>query len=146
MLDAGAAVRAAAGVQARITVTPATVLPGQPVTLSAIDSILPSGRTIDAYQWALVDDGGIVPALGTSTDPSITVTPTAPGSFTVSLTVTDSQGVVSAESVTVPVAGGASSGGGGALGGVGLLGLLAALGLLSVGGHGSSTRSRAGRR
>jgi serine protease len=138
MLDAGAAVRAAAGVQARITVAPATVLPGQPVTLSAVDSILPAGRTIDAYQWALVDDGGgIVPALGASTGPSITVTPTAPGSFTLSLTVTDNQGVVSAESVTVLVAGG-GSGGGGALGGVGLLGLLAALGLLSVAGRGSA--------
>jgi len=146
MLDAGAAVRAAAGVQARITVVPATALPGQPVTLSAADSILPGGRTIVAYQWAIVDDGGIVPALGASTDPSITVTPTAPGSFTVSLTVTDSQGVVSAESMTVRVASAGSSGGGGALGSVGLLGLLAALGLLSVGGGAASAQRGAGRR
>jgi serine protease len=149
MLDAGAAVRAAAGVQARITVAPAPALPGQPVTLSAADSILPAGRTIATYQWALVDGGGIVPDLGAgaATGPSLTVTPTAPGSFTVSLTVTDSQGVASAESTTVLVAAGESSGGGGgASGSVDLLGLLAALGLLSVGGRASSARRRAGRR
>jgi serine protease len=130
MLDARAAVLAAAGVQARITVDPAAPTAGQTVTFGSASSILPAGRTIASYQWAVTSGGSIVPSLTGATSPSATAVPTGAGTFTVSLTVTDSSGVVSSEAVSVDVAdapnnGEGGGGGGGALG-AGWLALLAA--------------------
>ena len=127
MLDARAAVLAAAGVQARISVDPAAPTVGQTVTFGSASSILPAGRTIASYQWAVTSGGSIVPSLTGATSPTATVVPTGAGTFTVSLTVTDSTGVVSSEAVSVDVADVPNSGGGGggALG-AGWLALLAA--------------------
>ena len=132
MLDAQGAVLAAAGVQARITVDPATPTAGQTVTFGSASSLLPAGRTITSYQWTVTSGGAIVPSLGGANTATATATPTGAGTFTVSLTVTDSTGVVSSEAVAVDVAdapnnggGGGGGGGGGALG-AGWLVLLAA--------------------
>lgn len=133
MLDAGAAVLAAAGVHAHISVSPAQPVPNQAVQLDGSGSFIAPGRTITSYAWALTSGGGIVSALPVPANTaSISVTPTAAGQFTVSLTVTDSKGVSSQTSQTVAVAAaspGTSSGGGGggALGWPYLLALLAAV-------------------
>ena len=122
MLDAQGAVLAAAGVQARITVDPATPTAGQTVTFGSASSLLPAGRTITSYQWAVTSGGAIVPSLGGANTATATATPTGAGTFTVSLTVTDSTGVVSSEAVAVDVADAPNNGGGGGSGGGGALG------------------------
>ena len=127
MLDAHGAVLAAAGVQARIGVSTTAPVVGQPVTLDASSTLIPAGRTIAAYQWALTNGGGIVSSLtGATTGPTVSATPVANGSFVVTLTVTDNTGAVSAQSLTVnvsdsgdapaPAPGDDGGGGGGALG------------------------------
>ncbi len=130
MLDAGAAVQlAAVGVVPRITVTPGSPLPGQNLSLGGATSIVPSGRTISAYQWAIASSGGIVGSfIGSTTGPTASITPSAAGQFSVSLTVTDSSGAqatsTSIISVSSPVLTSNGSGGGGALGAGWLLALL----------------------
>ena len=141
MLDAYGAVVSASGVQARITVTGAAPTAGLPVTLDSAASLLPAGDTIVSTQWSLTDDGRIVVAgfTGATNGPTVSLTPSAAGTFVVTVTLTDSGGVVSAESVTVTVAAvsetpppGASSGGGGALGFGWLLLLIATIVALRV--------------
>lgn len=129
MLDAGAAVLAAANGRAFINVSPAAPIAGQPVLLSPTDSFAAAGRSIAAYQWTLVDGGGIVGSLPTGAQ--VSVTPSGAGSFTVRLTVTDDAGgqrvatqTIDVSAATAPTPG-PSGGGGGALG---LGALLAALG------------------
>ncbi len=125
MLDARAAVLAAAGVQARITVDPAAPVVGadRDVRLGIVAAagrphhhVLPVDRHPRRQHRADADG---------PTGPTATATPAGAGTFTVSLTVTDSTGVVSSEAVSVDVAAPPDSGGGGALG-VGWLALLAA--------------------
>ena len=122
MLDAYGAVLFASGVQARVTATGAAPTAGQPVTLDSAASLLPAGDTIVSTQWSLTDGGGIVTGFtGATNGPTVSLTPSAAGTFVATVTLTDSGGVVSAESVTVTVAAVAgppapSSGGGGALG------------------------------
>ena len=141
MLDAGAAVLAAAGVQAVIGVTPAVPVAGSAITLSASGSLVAAGHAIVSYQWALTDNGGIVTAFGGATNASTaTLTPTAAGIVTVSLTVTDDAAHTSSVSRTIAVAavavkpllggGGGGGGGGGALGAGWLLMLAAAVAAL----------------
>ena len=132
MLDAGAAVLAAVGAQARISVSPALPQAMQALTLTAAPSLVSPGHRIVGYAWTLTDGGGIVTGFSAATNAVTTaLTPTAAGRFTVSVSVTDERGVSSSASLAVdvaaaPVAPPASdSGGGGALGGVwlALLGL-----------------------
>ena len=108
MLDAGAAVTAAvaaAGVQPRITVSPAAPQATQTVTLSAATSTVAAGRTVATYQWVLTNGGGIVSSLtGATNGATVSVTPTAAGTFTVGVTVTDSAGATATTSSTVTVA------------------------------------------
>ncbi len=109
MLDAGAAVTQASAsittVQARISTSPAAPQAAQAVTLSAAPSTVPAGRTFASYLWALTNGGGIVTAFTSATNgATATLTPTAAGSFTVSLTVTDSTGAQSTTTSTVTVA------------------------------------------
>ncbi len=131
MLDTNAAVLGAQrGLQARITQSTVLARAGQALTLSAASSYVLSPRTLTTYQWTLVDGGGIVTALGTTTDPTITVTPSATGRFRVSVTVTDSSSAQSTTEQAVTVAAAALvSGGGGGGGGGGGLGLLWLAGL-----------------
>jgi serine protease len=150
MLDAGAAVAAAGltvtGPTARITFTPSAPTAGSVITLDSSTSTAPSGTTITSTQWTLVSGGGIISGIangGTiATSRTATLTPTAAGSFTVSLRVTDGQANSGLASQTITVAaapvptgglGGGNSGsggGGGALSLPWLLLLALAVGLL----------------
>ena len=143
MLDAGAAVTAAAasvGLQASIGATPTAPQAGQSVSFTAAGTTLPSGRTVVSYAWAITNNGGIVSSFVGATDgATASATPTAAGSFSVSLTVTDNTGAqsiatrtvtVAAVPVVVPLPASApqsDGGGGGALGGGWLLLLAAAV-------------------
>jgi serine protease len=108
MLDAGAAVAAAAtlsGPVPRIDLTTASPTAGTPVTISAAGSTAGSGTTLQSYAWTLVDGGGIVSGFGTATNAdTVSLTPSAAGSFTIQLTVTDNAGASASVSRTVSVA------------------------------------------
>ena len=147
MLDAGAAVASVApapGPVAAIETSSAVPTAGVLVTLTAQGSTAASGSTIATYQWTLIDGGGIVTGFTSATNAvTASLMPTAAGSFTVALTVTDNLGRSGQASRTVtvvpaaqpPVTPPPSSGGGGGGGGsmsagwVALL-VLAALALL----------------
>ena len=118
MLDAHGAVQQAAGVQARMAVTPAAPTAGQLVTFDSAPSLAPvtTGATIVSRQWSLSSGGGIVTALSATSGATVTATPTGAGTFIVVLTETDSSGIVSTETTAVTVAG---PGGGGGSGGSG---------------------------
>ena len=105
MLNAGAAVTAAVSAIARISVSPGAAQAGQTVTFGSAASLVPSGRSIASYLWALTDSGGIVTSLAGATDGATAfATPAAAGSFSVSLTVTDNTGARSTASRSVTVA------------------------------------------
>jgi serine protease len=115
MLDAGAAVKAARNVVvARIAVTPAAALAGQPVELSAAGSVVAVGRTVAAVHWVITDGGGIVDAFSGGDDAmTASVVPIGSGRFDVSVTVTDNLGNSASTSSSIDVQWEA---GGGALG------------------------------
>jgi len=95
MLDAGAAVIAALGLQAHVAVSPFSPVAGQVVTLSAAPSVVASGRTIVAYRWEIVSGGGIVTSFTSAADgPTATAVASGAGTFSVRLTVTDNAGLV----------------------------------------------------
>lgn len=140
MLDAGAAVRAAAQpspdfkVQARVDLTPLQPSAGVPLQLSALNSAVDSSRGIVSYRWSLLDGGGIVDSITNPDGRDASVKPTGAGQFAVTLTVQDDGGATSMVALRVAVASGAppvvlppsdDGGGGGAVGGGWLLGLLA---------------------
>ncbi|MDO9005560.1 MAG: S8 family serine peptidase [Aquabacterium sp.] len=136
MLDAGAALAAtSAGLQAQIDYSTTGAVPSQALTISGASSWVASGRSIASYQWTLVDGGGIVTPLTSTNGSSISVTPSAVGRFTVSLTITDDLSGTSTTVQTIDVvtptavttASSSGGGGGGAMDGNALLGLLAAL-------------------
>ena len=144
MLDAGRAVAAVSQVVAQVTVVTVAPTAGSAVTLSAASSLVEAGRVITAWNWTLVDSGGIVSGFTSATNASTaSLTPSAGGSFTVRLTTTDDLGRSGSVDVAVAVAaapappvanppatGGDSGGGGGggmAVGWVALLGLATAL-------------------
>ncbi len=150
MLDASAAVAAVAGLQARITSTPAAAQVGQAVQLSGADSQTGTGRGISTYAWTLVDGGGVVSGFSSSTNASTAtlLASTAAGSFTVRLTVTDDLGLSASSdaSITVvPVSAPApsptpSGSGGGAVSLAWLLGLALAVAGLGLGRRRSARR------
>ena len=123
MLDVRAAVAAATSIVAAISVTTPTPTAGAPVTLTSTSTA--SGGTISTDAWTITSAGSTGAAIsGAANASTVTVQPTAAGTFTIGLTVTDSFGntsttsssvVVAAVVVTTPPATG-SSGGGGALG------------------------------
>jgi len=127
MLDASGAVSAAQGPVVRIGVTPSQPVAGNALTLTSADTSVLSGRSIASRRWQLVDGGGIVTSLSSTTGATAAATPSGRGIFVVSLTVTDDTGASGTQTVEVSVAsaggGGGGGGGGGALG----LGWLAAL-------------------
>jgi serine protease len=105
MLDAGAAVRAALGFHVAFDVSPAAPRAGDTITLSGERSTVATGRRIAAWQWSLVDGGGAVSGFsGSTTAASTTLQPTAGGSFTVRLLLTDDLGVSVSAQQTVAVA------------------------------------------
>ena len=104
MLDAGAAVAAVSGPVARIDVTPAAPVAGAAVQLSASGSSAASGRSVVAWNWTLVDGGGIASAFGSATNAATaTITPSAAGSLVVRLTVTDDLGASSSTNQSIAV-------------------------------------------
>ncbi len=141
MLDVHAAVIASIGVQAQIAVTTTTPTAGSPVVLTST-SVIGAGQSA-TYLWTIVSSGATgATTTGANNASTVTVAPTAAGTFTISLTTTDNNGFVSTAStvvsvaavvVTPPVTPPSSSGGGGALG-VGWLMLLssAVLALVAV--------------
>ena len=109
MLDAGAAVTAVAGPLARITITTATPTAGSAVTLSAASSLAAGGAAITAYEWSLISAGGIVSGFSSAINASTaTLLPSAAGSFTVQLKVTDNSSppatAIATQDVTVAAA------------------------------------------
>jgi serine protease len=134
MLDAGAAVQlASVGVVPRITLTPGNPLVAQTLTLGGNTSLVGSGRSIAAYQWAIVPGGIVTAFTGRSDAATATVTPSTAGQFSVSLTVTDDLGVqaTSTSNIVVADAPAPGGGGGGALGATWLLLLWCAVAALA---------------
>ena len=144
MLDAHAAVAAAAGVQASISLTTTTPTANQAVTLQSTSLVGP-GRTIATYQWTILNAGTTGATItGANSGPSVVVTPTAAGAFVLQLTVTDDLGVSATTTLSVTVVsdvvtppssaptGGGGGGGGGALDVGWLVLLLAAVAALAV--------------
>jgi serine protease len=128
MLDAHAAVLAVSGVQAAISLTTTTPTADQDVALSS-SSVVGANQSIASYAWALVSAGTTGATITSATNASsVTVRPTAAGTFTLQLTTTDNAGNVSTATINVNVAAAAaappastpaatpSSSGGGALG------------------------------
>jgi serine protease len=105
MVDASAAVAAAAATPvARIQVSTTTPTASSPVQLTADASSAPSGRALSSYAWELVDGGGIVNGFSTATNATTTsLLPSAAGTFTVRLTVTDSLGAQATTQLSVSV-------------------------------------------
>lgn len=135
MLDTGAAVQLAANsFLPRIGVQPTSPVATQAILLSAADSVLPAGRTIQRYQWSLPDTGGITSTFASGADTaSASLVPSGAGRFTVQLTLTNDLNQTATATQTLEVAAAPSSGGGGGGGAVqpwALLGLLAAVVLL----------------
>jgi len=129
MVDAFEAVKAAqalGGATVAIAQSPASGLTaGQALTLTATAS-LASGRTVASTAWVVTDAGGIASAFATGANTATaTITPTAAGTFTVRVDVTDNLGLVYSQSATISVAAApvvtttppATSGGGGGGGG-----------------------------
>jgi serine protease len=109
MLDAASAVAAALGLQPRISVTQSTLHPGEMVTLSSLNSLVGSGRTVATVQWSIVDGGGVVNTfLGGANTPLATLIPLVRGPFSVRLTVTDNLGVTASAETTLSVLPGVS--------------------------------------
>ncbi|MEP6739489.1 MAG: S8 family peptidase [Caldimonas sp.] len=106
MLDVHAAVVAAASAQARITVTTAVPTALQAISLTGANSIIAPGRAVVGYQWAIVSNGGIVTGFvnNITTGATVSIVPSAAGSFTVSLTTTDDLGTMSTTTSNIGVA------------------------------------------
>ncbi|MBY0234244.1 MAG: S8 family serine peptidase [Burkholderiaceae bacterium] len=108
MLDAGAAVAAAQAANAvtvQISSAPASPTATQAVTLTGSSAGLAAGRTIASSSWSIVNGGGIVAAFDSGANSmTAALTPSAAGSFTVKLTLTDDQGLNYSNTSTVTVA------------------------------------------
>jgi serine protease len=122
MLDAGAAVAAAAGeALAVMQVEPANPQAGQTLTLGSSGSGGRSGRPIVAWSWQLVSGGGAATGFSSATNAATaSIQPSAAGTMTLRLTVTDDAGnsasveravVVAAAPVASPPSGGGGGGG-----------------------------------
>ena len=146
MLDAHAALLAVNGVQAAIALTTTTPTAGQTVALTSA-SVETSGHTVVSYEWTILNagtSGAVITSAANAS--SVTVAPSAAGTFVIRLTTTDSNGYVSTATLSVVVvapvvvtppasapAATSSGGGGGALGVAWLLLLLTAVLALAPG-------------
>ncbi|WP_165917657.1 S8 family serine peptidase [Roseateles saccharophilus] len=134
MADAAAAVAAAQALNAAtVTVTPSSssLTATQSATLTAAISGLAAGKTVVSTNWTLLDGGtavsGFSGGAGTAT---VSLTPSAAGSFTVQADLTDSDGLVHSQAASFSVAAApvqAPAGGGGGGGGAASAAWLAAL-------------------
>ncbi len=110
MLDAGKAVAAAAGVQARISAGSASPTAGVALALSAAPSLPPVRGSITGYAWSIASSGGIVTSITGADTAAASVTPSGAGTFAVKLTATDSNGVSSSATSSISVAAAPSDG------------------------------------
>jgi serine protease len=157
MLDAGAAVRAAAAagpaVVARLEDAQTRVPLNTSTVLNASGSGTVAGRTITGYQWRLTDGSTLARFTGSTTASTATLSAIDSGLVTVELSVTDSTGAVGRSS-TVLRTGEAPAAvcgpdetdevaveGGGALGGGWLAGLAAVVALLVGSRRRAATRA-----
>lgn len=117
MLDASAAVTAVAKLTAN-AYAPVTSTVGSGITLDGAGSVATGGRTIVAYQWAVVGGSGTAAFTSATNVPTATLVASVAGTVTVSLTVTDSANISDTRTATlavtdVPVTPPADGGGGG---------------------------------
>ena len=145
MLDVHAAVAAAGGVQAGISLTTTTPTANQAVVLTST-SVVGPGRTVASYQWTILNAGTTGATITGANDGStVVVTPTAAGSFVIQLAVTDDLGSNGSTTLSVavvsgvvtppastPAGGGGGGGGGGAIDAGWLALLLGAVAALAV--------------
>ena len=123
----------AVGPTASVSASSASITAGNTVVFSGVGTLVPGGRTIASYQWAIAGGSAIAAISGSANASTVTVATTGAGTVTVQLTVTDSAGVSSTASGTATVlastsgSSGSPSSGGGALGAGWLLLLLTAV-------------------
>lgn len=150
MLDAGAAVKAAAAgrLVANIVDDGSLIAVGASGAFSAAQSSASTGNSLSAYGWSLTD-GSSVANLGSSTGSSTRLTATGDGTVLLQLTVTDASGSASTTAVVSTGNGGSvgngdsgttdtgegDDSGGGAIGGELLLGGSLAAAVLALGRH-----------
>jgi serine protease len=127
MLDAGGAVAAvASGAFVNLSFQPAAAVAGTPIDFVITGTETAPGRTVDFFEWTLLDGGGIATGFSTATNAATaSLTPTGAGSLRVRLTVADSQGGTASteQRITVsapaapppPTSSGGGDSGGGAL-------------------------------
>lgn len=84
---------------------PYTGVPGQPVNFGAFAQTFNQGATITGYQWNFGDN------TATGSGQFVSHTYTSAGSYTVTLTVTDSSGQSSSATTTATIGGGTAGGG-----------------------------------
>ena len=108
LLDAAAAVAAVDAAKSAPTVVLAasSTVPdaGTAVTLDGSGSRAISGRSIAAYQWAIVGGSGLASLIGATNGSSVSLGTKAAGTVTVRLTVTDSAGASRSSTVAINVA------------------------------------------
>ena len=136
LLDAGGAVVAATNATAHITVASTAAVVGTPVVLDASASLPSPGATVNRYAWAITSGAGIAAIISATNARTATLLPSAAGTVTVSLTITDSANpnqqdttsiTLTVTDVPVVTPPGASSGGGGVMEFGWLLGWLASV-------------------
>jgi serine protease len=111
------AVGGASPVEPHIVATPTAPAVGQDFTVSGGTTSVGAGRNVATWQWAIVSGGSTAAFVGTTTSSTATLRPTAAGSVTVRLTVTDDLGISASTDLALTVSGSTStkSEGGGAL-------------------------------
>lgn len=142
MLDAASAAQAAKGIFARITTSPASPQVGSTIQLSGSGTLVGAGRSITTWNWAILNGGGVVSAFSGATNASTaSLQPTAAGTVSIRLTVTDDLGRSSSTDTSIDVTAapttpgtgtgsGEGSSGGGVSSSAWLLGLVIASALL----------------
>lgn len=118
MLDASAALAAVTALKsptASFTLSASSVTAGTSVTLDGSASSGQNGASIASYSWAITSGSSLASFSGSTTGSTATLVTSAAGSVTVTLTVTDSQGLSSstAQTLTITSASTTSGGGGG---------------------------------
>lgn len=103
LLDAAAAVRAAAGTMpvARLGDAATRVLQGGTLALDAIGSSATTGQSISGYQWRLTGGGTLASFSGTTSASTAALTASGSGLVTVELSVSDSSGAIGTSSAVI---------------------------------------------
>lgn len=111
LLDAAAAVRAAAAPIAVVAVPPATTAGlTTPIALDSAASLAVSGATISAWQWSIRSASAAGASLTSSNSPQTRLVASQPGTYEVLLSVTDSAGRSDTDLCVLTVTTGGASG------------------------------------